>query len=76
MVPQCACDTFVENTPVEFGCIDIVHDGHDRHYIIDLNLTPYAGRGSIDPDLTHFLRLGMMNPRQHKPTVPIYTPLA
>jgi hypothetical protein len=36
--------TFVENTPVEFGCIDIVHDGHDHHYIIDLNLTPYAGK--------------------------------
>jgi hypothetical protein len=61
---------FVETAPAEFGCIDIVHDGEDRHYVIDLNLTPYAGRGSSDPALTRFLRQGLMNPRQRKPPAP------
>ena len=56
--------TFVENTPVEFGSIDIVHDGHDKHYIIDLNLTPYAGKRLSDAFLTNFLRLGIPDPPQ------------
>lgn len=68
--------TFVDNTPVEFGCIDIVHDGHDKHYIIDLNLTPYAGNKEHDAYLTNFLRMGIMNPPQRKPAVSICTPLA
>jgi hypothetical protein len=68
--------TFVENTPVEFGCVDIMHDGHDNHYIVDLNLTPYAGKRVIDRYLTNFLRLGITNPRKHKPAVSIRTPLA
>jgi hypothetical protein len=68
--------TFVENTPVEFGCIDIVHDGHDNHYIVDLNLTPYAGPKAHDVFLTNFLRLGITNPSQRKPAVPIRTLLA
>lgn len=51
--------TFVEKTPVEFGCIDIVHDGHDNHYIVDLNLTPYAGKRVTDTFLTNFLREGL-----------------
>jgi hypothetical protein len=58
--------TFVENTPVEFGCIDIVHDGHDNHYIIDLNLTPHGGKRPIDPYLTNFLRVGLTNLPQTK----------
>ena len=58
--------TFVEKTPVEFGCIDIMHDGHDNHYIVDLNLTPYAGKKVIDEFLTNFLRVGLMNVRQSK----------
>lgn len=56
--------TFVENTPVEFGCIDMVHDGHDRHYIVDLNLTPYAGTRVYDKYLNNFLRFGITNPPQ------------
>jgi hypothetical protein len=68
--------TFVENTPVDFGCIDIVHDGHDKHYIIDLNLTPYAGKKEKnDSYLTNFLRLGITSPPQRKPAVSIRTPL-
>jgi hypothetical protein len=47
---------------VEFGSIDIVHDGQDNHYIIDLNLTPYAGTRTHDPFLTNFLRMGIMDP--------------
>ena len=69
--------TFVEKTPVEFGCIDIVHDGHDQHYIIDLNLTPYAGaKEKNDVFLTNFLRLGITNPHQRKRAVSTRTPLA
>jgi len=68
--------TFVETTPVEFGCIDIVHDGHDNHYIIDLNLTPYAGTRPHDAFLTNFLRAGITNAPQRKPAVTIRTPLA
>ena len=58
--------TFLEQTAVEFGCLDIVHDGHDNYFIIDLNLTPYAGRNPIDPFLTDFLRVGLGNPPQRK----------
>ncbi|HEX5703963.1 MAG TPA: hypothetical protein VFX97_12235 [Pyrinomonadaceae bacterium] len=68
--------TFVENTPVEFGCIDIVHDGEDNHYIIDLNLTPYAGTRPHDGFLTNFLRSGITDAPQRKPAVSIRTPLA
>jgi len=68
--------TFVDKTPVEFGCIDIVHDGHDKHYIIDLNLTPYAGTRVHDVFLTDFLRLGITNPPRRKPALSIRTPLA
>jgi hypothetical protein len=68
--------TFVEKTPVEFGCIDIVHDGHDQHYIIDLNLTPYAGTRAHDAYLTDFLRMGITDPHQRKRAVSIRTSLA
>ena len=68
--------TFVENTPVEFGCLDIVHDGHDNHYIVDLNLTPYAGATGEDEDLDGFLRLGITNPSQRKRTRFLDSPLA
>ena len=67
--------TFVENTPVEFGCIDIVHDGHDRHYVIDLNLTPYAGTRVHDVYLTNFLRSGITNPAQRKLSDFVNSPL-
>ena len=68
--------TFVENTPVEFGCLDIVHDGHDNHYIIDLNLTPYAGKRVTDVFLNDFLRLGITNPPQRKLSDFLNSPLA
>jgi hypothetical protein len=68
--------TFVEKTPVEFGCIDIVHDGHDEHYIVDLNLTPYAGKRAYDLFLKNFRRTWIMSPPQRKPAVSLRTPLA
>lgn len=68
--------TFVENTPVEFGCIDIVHDGHENHYIVDLNLTPYAGKNVIDSFLSNFLRVGLTNLPQYKPKDLASSPLA
>lgn len=68
--------TFVEFTPVEFGCIDIVHDGRDHHYIIDLNLTPYAGTRPHDPFLTNFLRMGITDPTRRKAEIFLDSPLA
>jgi len=68
--------TFVEKTPVEFGCIDIVHDGYDKHYIVDLNLTPYAGKRVIDAYLTNFLRWGLTNPPRCKLNRCLSSPLA
>ncbi len=68
--------TFVEKTPVEFGSIDIVHDGQDNHYIIDLNLTPYAGTRTHDPFLTDFLRMGIIDPTRRKTEIFLDSPLA
>jgi hypothetical protein len=58
--------TFVENTPVEFGCVDIVHDGDGKHYVVDLNLTPYAGTRVYDDFLNSFLLSGITDPSQRK----------
>ncbi|HXI22943.1 MAG TPA: hypothetical protein VNG71_03630 [Pyrinomonadaceae bacterium] len=68
--------TFVEHSPVEFGCIDIVHDGRDHHYIIDLNLTPYAGMRPHDPFLTNFLRMGITDPSRRKAKIFLDSPLS
>jgi hypothetical protein len=68
--------TFVEKTAVEFGCLDIVHDGHDNYYIVDLNLTPYAGKRVYDDWLNNFLRLGITNPKQRKLSDFVSSPLA
>jgi hypothetical protein len=68
--------TFVELTPAEFGCIDIVHDGRDHHYIIDLNLTPYAGTRPHDPFLTNFLRMGITDPTRRKAEIFVDSPMA
>jgi hypothetical protein len=68
--------TFVENTPVEFGCVDIVHDGHDKHYVVDLNLTPYAGTRVYDDFLNGFLRSGITDPTQRKVQRFLDSPLA
>jgi hypothetical protein len=68
--------TFVEKTPVEFGCIDIVHDGHDNHYIVDLNVTPYAGTRVYDDFLNGFLLLGITDPAQRKVKSFFDSPLA
>ena len=67
--------TFLEQSAVEFGCLDIVHDGNDNFYIVDLNLTPYAGRRPIDSFLTNFLRAGLGNPPQRKLSDFVNSPL-
>ena len=67
---------FVEHSPVEFGCIDIVHDGRDHYYIIDLNLTPYAGTRPHDPFLTNFLRMGITDPTRRKRETFLASPLS
>lgn len=67
--------TFLEQSAIEFGCLDIMHDGNDNHYIVDLNLTPYAGRRPIDPFLTNFLRVGFGSPPQRKPSDFVASPL-
>lgn len=67
--------TFLEQSAVEFGCLDIVHDGNDNFYIVDLNLTPYAGRRPIDSFLTNFLRAGLRNPPQRKLSDLVNSPL-
>jgi hypothetical protein len=66
---------FVEHTPADFGCIDIVHDGEDHHYIIDLNLTPYAGTREYDAFLSGFLRAGILDPLNRRVGEPITSPL-
>jgi hypothetical protein len=71
-----AVATFVEHSPVEFGCIDIVHDGRDHYYIIDLNLTPYAGTRPHDPFLTDFLRMGITDPTRRKAESFLDSPLS
>ena len=68
--------TFIDKSPVDFGCIDIVHDGNDNHYIIDLNLTPYAGKNAPELFLIDFLRQGITGPTQRKVTGGINSPLA
>ena len=67
--------TFIEQSAVEFGCLDIMHDGNDNHYIVDLNLTPYAGIKPIDEFLTNFLREGLGNPPQRKLSDFVASPL-
>lgn len=67
---------FVGDSPVEFGCIDMVHDGHDKHYIIDLNLTPYAGTRVYNEYLNSFLRFGFTNLPQRKLSDFVDSPLA
>jgi hypothetical protein len=68
--------TFVEKTPVEFGCVDIVHDGHGKHYVVDLNLTPYAGNRVYDDFLNSFLLSGITDPSQRKAQRFLDSPLA
>jgi hypothetical protein len=56
---------FVEETPVEFGCIDLVHDDFDHYYIIDLNTTP-SGAAEVDVELNEYLRVGITDPAWRK----------
>ncbi|HEY6805371.1 MAG TPA: hypothetical protein VI306_17470 [Pyrinomonadaceae bacterium] len=67
---------FIDTAPVEFGSLDIVHDGQHNNYIIDLNLTPYAGTRPHDPFLVSFLKLGITDPDCRKALQSNSSPLA
>lgn len=67
--------TFIEQTAVEFGCLDIMHDDSDNYFIVDLNLTPYAGTRQLDTFLTDFLRFGIWNTPQRKLSDFVNSPL-
>ncbi len=49
--------TFITKFPLDYFCLDVVHD-HERHYIIDLNLTPYSGSDEGNSAEAEFLRTG------------------
>ena len=57
---------FIHKTPVEFGCLDIMHDGKETYTVVDLNLTPSADGGDPSPRLSAFLKLGVTLPAQRK----------
>jgi hypothetical protein len=67
---------FIESAPIEFGSLDVVHDGQDNHYIIDLNLTPYAGTRPHDPFLIEVLRAGITDSSRRKPIQFVNSPIS
>ncbi len=48
---------FVAHYPLAYFCLDLVHDGQ-RHYIIDLNLTPYSDPRRQTAEIREFLIRG------------------
>ncbi len=48
---------FIAHYPLAYFCLDLVHDGQ-RHYIIDLNLTPYSDPRRQTPEIREFLSRG------------------
>ncbi|NKC11982.1 MAG: hypothetical protein GKR94_07205 [Gammaproteobacteria bacterium] len=53
---------FVQRSPIDYGCLDIMHDGWDNYYVIDPNLTPTGAAKDIDSRLLHFLKHGILHP--------------
>lgn len=49
--------TFISHYPLAYFCLDIVHDTKN-YYIIDLNLTPYAGENQQTINVVEFLCQG------------------
>jgi hypothetical protein len=50
----------LDHAELDFGTLDIVHEGDDRFYIIDLNPTPYGSRQGWLPDaVSRHLRAGL-----------------
>ena len=45
---------FIRSYPIDYFCLDIVHDT-SHFFIIDLNLTPYSGLGPQNSQATDFL---------------------
>lgn len=48
---------FITHHAIEYFCLDIIHDTQ-QYYIIDLNLTPYAGVDKQNTEVLEFLRAG------------------
>jgi hypothetical protein len=48
---------FIAHYPLAYFCLDLVHDGQ-RHYIIDLNLTPYSDPRRQTREIREFLTHG------------------
>ncbi len=57
---------FVLHCPLAYFCLDIVHDEHD-YTIIDLNLTPWAGRQPQTSEAVEFLCQGAISHLQQDP---------
>jgi hypothetical protein len=52
-------DRFLTATSLDFGALDIVHDGRE-FFIVDLNTTPYGScRGALAPEAAKHLRRGL-----------------
>lgn len=54
---QTTIQTFISHYPLAYFCLDIVHDTKN-YYIIDLNLTPYAGANQQTHEAVNFLCQG------------------
>lgn len=54
---QTTIKAFCIHHPLAYFCLDIVHDNHD-YYIVDLNLTPYAGMDEQNTEALVFLSEG------------------
>jgi len=54
---QATIQTFITHYPLAYFCLDIVHDTKN-YYIIDLNLTPYAGVNQQSSAAVDFLCQG------------------
>lgn len=65
---QATIKTFITHYPLNYFCLDIIHDTHD-YYIIDLNLTPYSGTDEQNIGVLEFLCDGAqhhLNQVKHK----------
>ena len=49
---------FCEAVGLDFGALDVLHDDAGRHYIIDMNVTPWSGTFGGRFGLAEHLREG------------------
>jgi len=53
--------SFIYNTRIDFGSIDILHNDNQEYFIVDINQTPFAGSQSPEEELCIYLREGLLN---------------